>query len=322
MFIKFIYFTSLFLLISSFAQSQEKEMIKTDSISINIDSLVTDSIRKEYIQTHIPLSIQEKRSIVLEPGTLLYGKYLGHYIKFARWYAVDEKSSKVYVSRRVHSSREWILYLFLGLIFSLGLIHSTDREYIRNLFRIYFNKGFIFRQTKDQLQQSGLTSFFLNFLFVFSTAVFFFFGTGLSVSAEGWDRWYILGMSTFLVLLIYLVKFAFFNFMAWLFDAGEAFGNYIFIVFLNAKITGLLLLIASMLIAVSEHGEAYFIFKWVGFVLLGMLIFRSIKGYAFFSKEVSLPVYLIGCIAVEILPIFILFKFLSGSYELLFQGLM
>jgi hypothetical protein len=57
-------------------------------------------------------------------------------------------------------------------------------------------------------------------------------------------------------------------------------------------------------------------------MLMGMIIFRSYKGYSLFSREVNLPVYIIACLALEILPIAILFKFLSESYELLVQGMM
>lgn len=319
---KFIYITCLFLAVATVAKSQENEIIGNELISMNIDSLIADSIKKEYIRTHIPLTVQEKSSIVLDTGSLLYGKYLTHYMKVAPWYATFEKSSRVYVSRRTHTSKEWIFYLFVTLLFFFGFIHSLDRDYIKNIFRVYFNEGFIFRQTKEQLQHSGVTSFFLNFLFVFSAAVFFFFATGNSDIAKGWERWYILGMSSIAVIFLYLVKFIFLSFMGWLFDAKEAFEGYIFIVFLNAKIAGIILLGASMLIAVSEHSSVSLLFQWVGFILMCMVIYRSFKGYTFFSRVVNMPAYVIACFALEILPIAMLFKFLSESYELLIQGIM
>ena len=210
----------------------------------------------------------------------------------------------------------------MALLFFFGLIHSSDREYIRNVFRVYLNEGFIFRQTKDQLQQSWLTSFFLNLLFMFSAAVYFFFGMGMSETAVGWERWYILGISILLIVLIYAVKFIFLTFMGWLFDNKDSFENYTFVVFLTAKIAGMLMLIASMLIAVSDQNSSSLLFKWVGFILVGMIIFRSFKGYKLFSRELNLPAYIIACLALEILPIAILYKFLSESYELLFQGVM
>ena len=319
---KFIYITCLFLALATFAKSQENEIIGNELISMNIDSLIADSIKKEYIRTHIPLTAQEKSTIVLETGFSPYGKYLPHYMKVAPWYATFEKSSRVYVSRRTHTSKEWVFYLFFTLLFFFGFIHSSDREFIRNIFRVYFNEGFIFRQTKDQLQQSGITSLFFNFLFFFSAAVFFFFGTGVSDSAVGWERWYILGLFILFLVLIYLIKFIFLSFMGWLFDARDSFQNYIFIVFLNAKVTGMLMLVASMLIAVAERTEADLFFKWIGFMLMGTIIFRSFKGYKLFSRDVNLPVYIIACLALEILPISILIKFLSESYELLVQGMM
>lgn len=110
--------------------------------------------------------------------------------------------------------------------------------------------------------------------------------------------------------------------MGWLFDARDSFQNYIFIVFLNAKVTGMLMLVASMLIAVAERTEADLFFKWIGFMLMGTIIFRSFKGYKLFSRDVNLPVYIIASLALEILPISILIKFLSESYELLVQGMM
>ncbi|MFN6374025.1 MAG: DUF4271 domain-containing protein [Chitinophagia bacterium] len=314
------YILFLFMMMFSFAEAQDSP--RADFISMNIDSLIADSIKKEYIRTHVPLTMQERNSIILDTGAFLYGKYLRHYMQVAPWYATLENSSRLYVSRRVHASREWILYLFMALLFFFGFIHASDREYVKNIFRVYFNQGFIFRQTKEQLQQSGITSLFFNFLFIFSAAVFFFFGTGVSESTEGWDRLYILGISILAIVFIYAVKFIFLTFVGWLFDAKETFGNYIFIVFLNAKIAGMLMLGASMLIAVSDQSDAGLFFKWISLMLMGMIIFRSYKGYSLFSREVNLPVYIIACLALEILPIAILFKFLSESYELLVQGMM
>jgi hypothetical protein len=316
----FTFILSLFIQSISFSQGQDS--LSTDYISMNVDSLIADSMRKEFIREHIPLTIQEKNSIVLKITPLHYGKYLRHHMEAAPWYATFKKSSRLYVSRRIPPSKEWVLYLFMTLLLFSAYLHSTDREYVKNVFRVYFNEGFIFRQTKDQLLQARISSLFLNFLFVFSFAVYFFFGVGFAETAVGWERWYILGVSILLIVLIYAFKFIFLTFMGWLFDARDSFESYIFIVFLNAKVAGMLMLVASMIIAVSDQSDGSLLFKWVGFMLMGMIIFRSFKGFKLFSREINLPAYIIACIALEILPIAVLYKFLSESYELLFQGVM
>jgi hypothetical protein len=310
-----------FLLLFSISDAQEMLSEETFNETVNIDSLIADSIRKEFIQSHIPLSAQERSSVLLDSTDFQYGPYLKSYMKGARWFGVFKNSERIYLSKRENVNREWVLYLFLFLLFILGFIHSFDRTYFKNLFRVYLNQGFVFRQTKDQLLHSSLTSLFLNLLSAFSGSVFLFFGLGLSEKLVGVERFTMMGLCSLLVIIIYTVKFTFFKVMGWLFDEKETFEDYLFIVFSTIKLAGLLMLIASMLMAITAPENINLLFTLVGYILLAMLLFRSFKGYLLFAKEVSFPIYLLASFALDILPLALLIKFVFSNYSLFLGGL-
>ena len=322
MFKKFKYLSLFFLLVSSVTLGQNLAVYDSMSDNINIDSLIADSIRKEFILSHNPLTPEEKNAVVLKVSSMHYGNFLKFYMQEVSRYKVFEVSERIHVLRREHAYDEWIFYLFISLLFFLGIIHTSDPVYIRNLFKVYFNQGFIFRQAKELMWQSSLTSFYLNFLFIFSSACFLFFGTGLSMEILGWGKWATLGLFSLVISILQVSKFYFLKFIGWLFQEKEKTESYIFVTFKNAQITGLILLISSLMMAVSGRNDANLLFKATLFLMIVMLFFRTMKGYFIFSRQISLPAYIIVCLALDILPLSILVKFAYDNFQLLVFGLM
>lgn len=319
---KALHILIFFLWLFSVSDAQELTSGAELNESVNIDSLIADSIRKEFIQSHVPLSVQERTSVLLDSTDFSYGPYLRSYMEGAGWFGVFNNSERIYLSKRENGNREWVVYLFLVLLFILGFINSHDRTYIKNLVRVYLNQGFIFRQTKDQLLHSTLISFFLNFLFVFSASVFLFFGQGLSEKTGGVERFTIIGLCSIAIIIVYILKYAFLKVMGWLFDEKDTFEDYIFIVFSTLKLAGILMLVASMMMAISTPENVNFYFKSIGYFLIAMLLFRSFKGYFLFARQVSLPIYFIAYLALDLLPLALLLKFVFSNYSLFINGLM
>ena len=317
---KGIYIAVVFFFVSSVASAQLSQVDSFD-VNMNLDSLIADSIRKEFILTHKPLTAAEMNSVVLQKGTLHYGRYLQYYMQQVESYATFQSASRLYVSRKEHTQHEWIFYVFISLLLFLAWVNHSNPIYLRNVFRVYVNEGFVFRQTKDQMDQSVFTSFLYNILFVLSGTTFLFFGTGMNEVSSGWQRWAFLGAGCLLIVLVYVVKFIFLSLMGWLFEEKESFGNYIFLVYLNAKVIGLIMLIASLMMAFSEKAEALQLFKWIGIGIIAMTVVRLFRGFAVFSRKASLPVYLFFVLTLELIPNALLIKFFSSNYSLLVYGL-
>ena len=315
-----LYIIIVFLILSSggFAQLSE---VDTMNLSLNIDSLIADSIRKEFILTHKPLTATELQKVVLESQSIHYGNFLKHYMQQVDAFATFQSSSRLYVSRRKIVHDEWIFYVFVLLLLFLAWVNHTNPLYLKNIFRVYINEGFVFRQTKDQMEQSAFTSFLYNALFVLSGTTFLFFGMGMHTAFSGGERWVILGLCCLMILVIYLVKFIFLTLLGWLFQEKESFGNYIFLVYLNAKILGLVMLFASLLMAFSSAEEVLTIFQWVGMGIIGLTAIRLFRGFAVFSKKTSLPVYLFFVLSLEFIPNAMLIKLFSDGYELLLTAM-
>jgi hypothetical protein len=308
----------LFLSSGSFAQLTPIDSL---DVNINIDSLIADSIRKEFILTHKPLTAAELQKVVLKSQDLHYGSFLKNYMQQVDAFATFRSSVRVHVSKREPFQNEWIFYVFLLLLLFLAWVNHSNPLYLKNLFRVYIHEGFVFRQTKDQMEQSAFTSFLYNTLFVFSGSTFLFFGTGMHAAINGWERWAFLGLCCLLILLIYIVKFIFLMLLGWLFEEKESFGNYIFLVYLNVKIIGLIMLFASLLMAFSSETDALRIFQWVGFGLIFLTAIRLFRGFALFSRKMSLPVYLFFILSLELIPNAVLVKVFSNGYELLLTGI-
>ena len=313
------------LIVLFFSQSvlaQVSVSLDTLNNNINIDSLIADSIRKEYILSHKPLSPEEINAVVLQPGHLIYGKFLSPYLQSVDAYPVFKKSTRIHISRKEHESKEWIFYMFAVMLLFFAWVNHSNPLYLRNLFRVYVNEGFIFRQTKDLMDQSVFTSFLYNLLFILSGAIFLFFGAGVTSMFESWERWAFLGICCLLILLIYLVKFIFLSSMGWILEEREGFGNYIFMVYLNVKIKGLVMLTASLLMAFSSASDTALIFRWVTYLIMAMIVVRLFRSYRIFARKINLAVYLLAVLSMEILPNAVLIKLLTDSYELVLHGIM
>lgn len=317
-----IHIVFILLFFSQNALSQVSVSLDTLNININIDSLIADSIRKEYILSHKPLTPEEISAVVLKPGKLIYGKFLSPYLQAVDAYPVFKETTRIHVSRKEHESKEWIFYMFAVMLLFFAWVNHSNPLYLRNLFRVYVNEGFIFRQTKDLMDQSVFTSFLYNLLFILSGAIFLFFGAGVISLFESWERWAFLGICCLLIVLVYLVKFIFLSSIGWILEEKESFGNYIFMVYLNAKITGLVMLTASLLMAFSSANDTALIFHWVTYLIMGMIIIRLFRSYRIFARKVNLAVYLLAVLSIEILPNAMLLKLLIDSYELVLHGLM
>lgn len=304
-------------------QAQDINEILT-GVEINIDSLIQDSLRKEFILNHKPLTEEEKAFLVIQKTPSPYGSYVPFYLVSTGWYSLDVPKGALYSPKRVRPNLEWIFYSFLFLFMLTALLAKYSNGLLRKLWKIYVNDGFIYRQSKDQMAQQPVVSISLNLLFIFSSGLFVFFGMGWNYEFKADTRWMIL-FSVFIIIgFIYLFKHLFFKILGWAFGQEEAFDDYLFVVFLNNKLAGLIFLFSSFIMAFSDSASAILIFKVTLFLIGLMLFYRFLRGYQLFSRQSRIGFFtlLLAFISLELIPSAVIIKFISKSVDLFITGIM
>ncbi len=306
------------------AFAQDASFSDVAPMSENIDSLIADSIRKAFILNHRPLSSTELNGIALDRVSGFYGSYATKYMQKQNFYDVNAPAMPQFISKRNTPHLEWMFYCFALLFLFLGLINAFFSNYLKKLFRVFINEGFVYRQAKDQMTQAPVAAFLLNFLFVLSGTVFIYFGLNISDFFSGMDRWQLMLMIFSFLLLVYVFKYIFLKCMGWVFNQGETLENYVFIVFLNNKISGMVMLLASFMMAFSEHAIGMLVFKSSLYVLAALMLIRFIRGFLVFSKQAKMDFFgfLIAVLGLELLPTAVMVKFISSGIQLAADGLL
>lgn len=308
-----------FLLGMSPASAQESGIALPELISSNIDSLIADSVKKAFILNHRPIDAAELNRVELGQVKGFYGNYVSTYIAKVELYKVNAHASRLFISKRNAPGQEWIFYSFALLFLFLSLIHAFFGSYLQKVFRVFSNEGFVYRQSKDQMTQAPLAALLMNLLFVLSGTIFVFFGLRGNLIFTGVERWQSMGLILVFLLIVYLFKYLFLQFMGWIFNLREPFDGYVFIVFLNNKISGILMLFASFLMAFAEPGSSFVIFRLSLFLLGIIFMIRLIRGFQVFSRQARLGIFnfLLAVISLEVLPSAVVLKFISKSFAVL-----
>lgn len=290
---------------------------------INIDSLIRDSLNKLFILNHRPLTAAERSLVVIKKEASAYGDYVKYYLENTQWYSFSIPQGAVYATKKTRPNLEWIFYSFLFLFLFTAILGKYSNGLLRKLWKSYINYGFIYRQSKDQISQQPLLSIALNVLFIFSGGLFLFFGMDWDHQFEGNTRWYILFSSFAVIAFVYLFKNIFFRLLGWTFGQEEAFEDYLFVVFLNNKLMGLILLFAAFLMAFSTTTSSIFIFKFTLFVIAVMLFYRLLRGFQVFSRQsrIGLFTLLLAFISLELIPSAVILKFLGKTIDLFVTGI-
>lgn len=321
---RFHLFIALFMMFVGVTTAQSQEVsLNYPPDEINIDSLIQDSLNKLFVLNHRPLTTAERSLVVFKKETSVYGDYVKYYLENTKWYSLSIPRGALYASKKTRPNLEWIFYSFLFLFLMTAILGKYSNGLLRKLWKIYINDGFIYRQSKDQMSQQPIVSISLNVLFIFSCGLFVFFGMDWDHQFTGNLRWYILFSSFAVVAFVYLFKNIFFKILGWAFGQEDAFEDYLFVVFLNNKLMGLILLFASFLMAFSSSSSSLFIFKFTLFLIALMFLYRLLRGYQVFSRQsrIGLFTLLLAFISLELIPSAVIVKFLEKTIDLFVTGI-
>ncbi len=196
------------------------------------------------------------------------------------------------------------------MVLILGLFKTFYNGYFNNLFKVFFNTSIRQTQLTDQLMQARLPSFILNIFFAISVGFYIWllfkhYQPPRLINSELLLPFCILGIGA-----LYFVKYCILKFMGWMSGMQQAADNYIFVIFLVNKITGVVLLPFVILLAFSLPLWTNVIVVF-SLLLIGLFFLsRYVKIYGILEYRFPLNPFhfMVYVTAVEILPLLIVYK--------------
>lgn len=225
---------------------------------------------------------------------------------------INVKDAPLYLleDAREAKGKEFLFYTLCVIVLILGLFRTFYSHYFNNLFRVFFNTSLRQTQLTDQLMQAKLPSFILNIFFVLAAGIyvwllFMHFHPPRLISKRLLLPFCIIGVAT-----LYFLKFCILKFMGWISDIRPVTDNYIFIIFLINKITGILLVPFIIVLAFSMP-------QWINAVatvsllVLGLFFLsRYVKSYGVIERKIPINPFhfIIYIIGAEVLPLVVIYK--------------
>lgn len=196
------------------------------------------------------------------------------------------------------------------LLLILGIVRMGFSKYYADMMRIFGQTTFRQKSLREQLLQNRLASLLMN-LFFFLSAGFFVYQLGIYYSwtlpAIWWKQ---LLFCIAFVAVVYGVKYIGLQISGWLFGLRELADSYTFMVFLINKAVGVLLLPASVVLALGAANlkPVFVTITLAG--LAGLFIYRYIIALPLLRQHVKvIPIhfFLYFC-AFEIVPVLLVYK--------------
>jgi len=187
-------------------------------------------------------------------------------------------------------------------------------KYFTDLFRVYFRTTLKQTQVREQLLQTPLPSLLLNVFFIVSGgmyAAFLLQHFNIAPKFSFWQLWLYSGI---LLSIIYMMKFAGVWLAGWLFNRNDAAAAYTFIVFMNNKITGIVVLPFLVLLGFGTE-KIYPVTLIVSITLVACLFlyrFYLSIGVIRGQAKVNMLHFLLYLSAFEVFPLLILFKWVMS----------
>jgi hypothetical protein len=255
-------------------------------------------------------SPKDSSEIISKNSVINYRRISDELLSRNRFINVKDAPLFLIEDARDFNGKEFLFYTLCVIVLILGLFRTFYSQYFNNLFRVFFNTSLRQTQLTDQLMQAKLPSFILNIFFVLAAGIyvwllFMHFHPPRLISKRLLLPFCIVGVAT-----LYFLKFCILKFMGWISDIRSVTDNYIFVIFLINKITGILLVPFIIVLAFSMP-------QWINTVatvsllVLGLFFLsRYVKSYGVIEKKMPLNPFhfIIYIVGAEILPLAVIYK--------------
>jgi hypothetical protein len=316
------FFTALLLILSTGLFSQDSSVEVRNVKAFNIDSLKADSIRKDFIISHRPVSTEQLNLFKKPIQKSVYGKAVTSFIAESMYFKTLPGIASRVLTIKFRSALDWLFYSYVMLFLFLASILSISPEYIKVILSLLFRKGSTQDKSREAKLNTSIPSIMMNILFILSSSFFIYFTLS---KIYGYNRLNPIGfiLSCALVIAIfYLFKFLFLQLCGWLFKQKSIFEHYFSYLSLVNKAMGLILLVSSAFMAFGIDGFSGVVFTLSSVVLIGLLLLRVVNAFFIFSQpfKIGLPEFMIGFLSLEMLPTLVVLKFLQENSPVLLNG--
>lgn len=212
------------------------------------------------------------------------------------------------------SGQELLFYSLIIMLVFYGILKLLFPKYFADLIRVYFRTTLKQTQVREQLLQTPLPSLLLNGFFIVSGGMYAAFLLQHFNVAPKFNFWQLWLYSSILLSIIYMMKYAGVWLAGWLFNRSDAASAYTFIVFMNNKITGIIVL--PFLILLAFGTQAIYPVAMIASITIVTCLFLYrfylsvgvIRGQA----RIGFLHFLLYLSAFEVLPLLILFKWVMS----------
>ena len=149
--------------------------------------------------------------------------------------------------------KEFLFYLLAIAILLLAIFKFIYTKYFNNIFRVFFNSSLRHNQLTDLLLQAKLPSLIFNIFFVISAGLYAWLLLAYYHQLKQNNNYSLLALSILFVAIIYCGKYLTLKLIGWISGMQDAADQYIFVIFLINKITGILLIPFIVMLAFSDR---------------------------------------------------------------------
>jgi hypothetical protein len=208
--------------------------------------------------------------------------------------------------------KDALFYLLGGMTLFLGVLRIGFAKYFSDMMRIFFQTAFRQKSIRDMLLQNTLASLLFNLFFCFSAGLFLYQLADYKHWLVGGIWWQNALLCIALIMVVYLVKYLGLQMSGWLFGMKEVAEVYRFMVFLINKVVGILLLPATLVLALGSPvmQPILVVISLVGLAVL--YVYRYIIAFPLLRHHTRLSsfhFFLYLC-AFEIIPVLLVYKLL------------
>lgn len=221
-----------------------------------------------------------------------------------------EQAKRFILTHKKFMGQEILFYALIAMLLFYASLRVLFPKYFTDLFRVYFRTTLNQTQVREQLLQNPLPSLFLNGFFIVTGGLyadFMILHFNLAPQLGFWELWL---YCSFLLTVIYMIKFAGVKLAGWLFNKNEAATSYLFIVFMTNKILGILVLPFLALLAFGSQ-KIYISTVILSITIVScILLYRSYLSIGVIRNQIRInPLhFFLYLFAFEIIPLLILFK--------------
>ncbi len=287
---RFLLFIAGFFFFSFFAEAQQADSMRVgDSFSLRKDSLRPVVMPDTSVQ-----------AVVKAPVSPLQNRFLN----------TDAVPVSLSVDFRKEKNTDSLFYLIAGMVLLLACFRFFYNRYFTNLFRVFFNTSLRQSQLTDQLLQAKLPSLLFNLFFVISGGIYAYILLTHYALINDDKRWLMIGASTAVIGITYLVKYSTLKFTGWITGLKDITNTYVFVIFLINKIIGIFLVPFIVILTFSDP-VLIKIGVIVSLLCIGLfLLLRFFRSYGLLQNQLKISrfhfvLYIAG---IEVIPLLLIYK--------------